>query len=749
MSQQKFAKYLNYTLQTILYLILITPLLVSPKFIFPFITSKTLFFRLLVEIAILLYVLLASLNKKYRPHFNYLSWAVIFFAVIVFITGITGVNFYKTFWGTVERGEGFLTLSHVFIYFLILTWTLKSKLEWFNYLSAAVISGIFVDLYAILQKTNQEHFFLFGDIINTGNTRISATIGNAAFMGAFTLAQFFLSLLLFFKRKNILWKIFFLLTGAVNFFILFQTQTRGALLAWTAVMIGLCFIYALKNPERTKRIIAAIILISVIGFATVIWFNRNADWVQKNNTLRRLVSISFNDVTTESRVLAWDTSWKSWQDRFIFGYGWENYNIAFNKYFHPEIFRDQGSQLWFDRAHNTPFDIAVATGIFGLLFYLSIFGIALYYLFKNIKKDFDLSWVLIGLLTSHFLQNIFVFDVLSTYILLFSTLGFVVFIKNYNNTSNVANSPNQPPNDSHKFNVIPVLIVLPLIIFMAYYFNIKPAEANMEGFQGLVYAVNGKESSAIIQFKKAIDMNTYQTPELRQKLADNILVYNKTKYNLNEDQIKNNYALAITEMQANIEHAPEDVQNYLYLMELYNRGGAYNPDYYQEVINLGDQALELSPTRPQTFFELGQAYANLGQFNKSISYFQQAVDLNPTTMESRWNLMTAYVLAGLNDKAEEQFQIMQELGNNLNNLESLNRLFNVYLVANNKQKILEVLLAIIELDPSGSNYARLAAIYKELGMYSQALAAVNKAVVLDPSLKSEADIFIQTINQTQ
>ena len=73
-----------------------------------------------------------------------LSWAIVIFGIIIFITGITGVDFYKTFWGTIERGEGFLTIAHLITYFLLLTWTFKSRKEWLNYLTGVSIAGLLI-----------------------------------------------------------------------------------------------------------------------------------------------------------------------------------------------------------------------------------------------------------------------------------------------------------------------------------------------------------------------------------------------------------------------------------------------------------------------------------------------------------------------------------------------------------------------------------------------------------------------------
>ena len=119
MSQQKLAKYLSYALKTLLYLILLTPILISAKYLFPFITTKTMYFRLMIELALVLYTVLALMSDDYKPKMTKLSWSIVIFGFVILLTGITGVDFYRTFWGTIERGEGFITISHLIIYFLL------------------------------------------------------------------------------------------------------------------------------------------------------------------------------------------------------------------------------------------------------------------------------------------------------------------------------------------------------------------------------------------------------------------------------------------------------------------------------------------------------------------------------------------------------------------------------------------------------------------------------------------------------
>ena len=98
-------------LQVLLFAALITPLLLSSKFFFPYISSKTFYFRLIIEIAFGLYLWIVFKNASFRPKWSWIERALVIYVAIVFVTSLIGINFYRSFWGNVERGEGILTLG--------------------------------------------------------------------------------------------------------------------------------------------------------------------------------------------------------------------------------------------------------------------------------------------------------------------------------------------------------------------------------------------------------------------------------------------------------------------------------------------------------------------------------------------------------------------------------------------------------------------------------------------------------------
>jgi tetratricopeptide (TPR) repeat protein/O-antigen ligase len=743
---------------------LITPLLLNSSFLFPFITTKILFFRIIIEIALFFYVLLALRRPEFRPKFSKLTIAILIFFGLVTLASLFGTNLYRSFWGNIERGEGLLTIYHVLVFFFISVQTLTppnpplSKVGqgglWFWFINGSILVSVITGVYALGQ--------LFGSdaVIHTTGSRLASTIGNASFYAGYLLFGIFLSLWLFLKRSwhpggHVLWRVYYALVVLFESFMLIQTETRGAFigLAFGLVLVALLYLFSGKKGTTPKRL-ATGFLIAVVLVGSLIWTQKDSSFIDQIGILHRLTTISLDDVTTQSRLLTWDSSWQGVKDRPFLGVGWENYNVAFNKYFHAEIFRDAGSQIWFDRAHNIIFDVTVTSGIFGLLAYLSIFILSIRVLFMKYKRDYDLPTFafLTGLLAAYFIQNMFVFDVLATYISFYTLLGLIVFLErglvsspeNLDPAQNPTKFSDQLTKLAPAFGAVSFLI----LVLMIYSFNIKPAITNLKAVDALIAERLGKTQESSELFKDAINHNTYQVPEIRQKYAEFVMKLDPQKND--ETFISKEFNLAINEIKENIRLNPFNVQHYLMLMVLYNRSDQYDSGRLGLAIKTSERAIELSPTRPQIYFELGQIYISLGDIPNALTTFEKAVELQPQAVESRWNLAAAYTITGNTEKAEAEFTALEELGFEYYSNSNLRRLTIVYTNAAAWDKLVDVYENLIIQEPNNTEfYAKLATTYQKQGELEKARATVLKAVELNPALAAEAEVFLQQLDEEE
>ena len=432
------AKILKYTIHGLIALLLITPMLLSSRFFFPYISSKTFFYRLVVEIIVVLYVILITADKRFRPRLTPLTIAVLVYLAILYATSVFGSNFYRSFWGNAERGEGLLTFTHVIALFIVMTGMMKDMQAWKRFFAVSVVVSFVSAIYATFQKfcpadpvASAHGFAKFcADNIVVGDvSRLSALIGNAAFYAGYLLMNISLAAWLLTQTRAIWKKVFFGIVISYEIIILNYTRTRGALIGLFIGFIVAAILFALMSDRKRVRLGSVIGLGIFVVLAITVYTFRDSPVVLKLGGLNNVTHISADDITTQSRLLTWNASWKGWKDRFFLGYGYENFNVAFNKYFPAQIYRDSGSQIWFDRAHDVFFDVAVSSGVFGIATYLALYGFAFWALYKFWLRDPRVrrtTAILISAgLVAYFVQNLFVFDTFGTYTLFFFIFFFL------------------------------------------------------------------------------------------------------------------------------------------------------------------------------------------------------------------------------------------------------------------------------------------------------------------------------------
>ena len=136
--------------------------------------------------------------------------------------------------------------------------------------------------------------------------------------------------------------------------------------------------------EKRYRLAAIGAVASVVLIVFGFYLFKNTDFVKGSQTLSRFSEISFKEKGTQSRVMLVQMGWQAFKERPIFGWGPENFNLVFSKYYDARLW---SQEPWFDRSHNIIFDWLIHGGILGLLSYLSLYGASLYVLWKKYGRD--------------------------------------------------------------------------------------------------------------------------------------------------------------------------------------------------------------------------------------------------------------------------------------------------------------------------------------------------------------------------
>lgn len=564
------------------------------------------------------------------------------------------------------------------------------------------------------------------------------------FVSSFLLYQSAIGVAWFFHSKKFVIISLLIVTLAFEFFIFFETQTRGAVLGLLLSIIVLTVISLFtRMPKIYKGIAMAALALAIVLPATV-YASRNMTWVKNNGTLNRLASISLRDVTTESRLLTWQASWKGWSENpktFLIGYGPENYYYVFNKYFPTKIYRDNGSQIWFDRSHNIIFDVGVTTGAIGLVSYMAIIGLAVWGLWLVYRKTQSVSqsFLLVGLIIAYFTQNFFVFDTLNTEILWYLVLGFIVYL--------VGTATNEKESEAssevHQTNYVYLSVLAIVLLFAVFVVNVGTARANNLLFIAIKDASAHSATESKTLFHRAINEAWTGRFEARQQYS--LYAQGAVRGSSVSPAVLDVVRDAATELEKSVGEEPLNIRHHMWLAAYLDSMAPADAAFPKKSIAILEPNIDLSPTRPHIYFELGQAYALTGDIPKATEYFKKGVDLAPSVMDSHMSLLALYIVTKQFDAADVEYKAMLDLGWKPGAAE-YRQIVDVYGKTEKLDRMRDYMELLVSVEPTAGNYARLAAIYAELGDKKSAREAVNKAVAIDPGITDEANKFLESLD---
>ena len=128
--------------------LLTVPFIVSESLYELFITGKSFIFRVVVEILIAIWLILAILYPKYRPKKNWILISFILFTLSLFFSNLFGVDQTASFWSNLERMEGWVTIVHLLGLLLVLGSVLNTKKEWYALLNISLFGSLVMVMIA-------------------------------------------------------------------------------------------------------------------------------------------------------------------------------------------------------------------------------------------------------------------------------------------------------------------------------------------------------------------------------------------------------------------------------------------------------------------------------------------------------------------------------------------------------------------------------------------------------------------------
>jgi O-antigen ligase/tetratricopeptide (TPR) repeat protein len=715
--------------------VLLVPLLFNHGMIFPFITFRTYFLYILIDLLFVVFIWEYGYNFWRLLWKNkIMQWVGIFFGVKL-LTDILGFNFWQSIWSDYERMMGLYTWLHIFLFVIMLAVVYNNPKDYKKLFLVNTGVATLVSLYGLAE--------LAGLTPGKDVNRLISTIGNPAFLGSYLALSIIISTYLFAKNYKSNYKWWYFAGSTTMLITLYLTATRGAVLGLglgisTAALYIVFFIKRNESVwQKWRKYSITLLVLMIVSALALVALQSKEERDFKSLTLRRLTSISLQDQSVRARFLLYGVGLKAARERIWLGYGESNIEQAIDKHFDPRIF-----EPWFDSTHNSVLDLLISHGILGVLVTLGLF-VVLIRSFHRIRENLPLEAVFgISILFVYLIQSIFLFDSLVLLIPLALIIGFTAILEP--TKSSEASGYQKNSNQAY-----PVLVtILVVVALLAYNLSIRALTDTLAGYK-IAYSPIGKFSEAEALFRSGYKKAFFGHRILEETMLEitEIILRNPKRYEKDEmenwlkflvstsdevDEIEGETAKQSFEIARLLSIVPEDLRS----------------DWFPIVYEKLEHSKTLSPGRP-IFDDLTiRTLATEEKLAEARLFTLGSLKRYPARRgEFEYKLALIELSLGNITEAVNYALSAPKHGRNLSPLQ----FEDFATVAIEKEAWDEAALiyeATLELDPDNlQTWINLSLIYKNMGDFDKSREATLKVINIDPFTKLESDEFLKELEE--
>jgi len=376
---------------------------------------KYTFFIYLVQALVFLWLAKIILTPHGLKKENlYKLFPVFIFIIVLGLATIFSQWPRMSFWGTYERKMGYLTWLHCFLFFLVLFFNFKSRAQLKRIAWTIFFATTIVVVYGLFQLLGLDPILWIERPLIT--KRIFSLVGQPNFLASWLLLTLPFIIWLFFEEKKFIVISLIFISLILSLICFFFTGSRGGAIGLLAGLLFFFFslswlkrkrknlIFSKFSPsqegcERSERELSKlggrgkfILLILSFIVSSVVFLNI------KNPNSR--FSFSAIKQAGEFRTTIWQQALSLIKKRPLLGYGPETQFFHFIKLYQPVQGILESINSYPDRSHNDFLDMALTSGIAGLLSYLfmivAVFYYGFVYLFKTKRSFIKISPVTEG-----------------------------------------------------------------------------------------------------------------------------------------------------------------------------------------------------------------------------------------------------------------------------------------------------------------------------------------------------------------
>jgi len=734
--------------------ILALPLLNLSPWFFPPDWGKVMVFRIILSgllIVLFFQILIAqrlSLSYiKYVFRHSLIFWLLLSLVALSFLATVFSVDTQQSLWGNPVRAGGFVNFL-LYIIFAFFAFLIIRNKDWQRIWDGAFFVGILVALVALFQW-----FGIFSNILLTDRITITSTLGGPSPLGVYLLLLLFPALSLAFQERARIKRLYYIFSVVFFSVGILLTSSQAAYLGLILGIAYFLFFYPQTIRKiRIAAVTAAFILLSSIFFLSLSGYQSNTN---------PLLQAATNWEIDQSRISAWKVSLEALKERPLLGYGPENFQIGFDKYYDPALpelnKQPFGSvSTWWDRAHNIFLDVAVSTGIPAALVYTALFAALLWSLQQLKKRKPELAVTAHGMQAAflgYLTANFFGFDSFPTYLIAFLLIGYTLhLVLQHTPSPDTANTLGK--HSPGKIAIFGLLTVL-LLVFV-WQFTIQPLFINAKINNAEYTAFQRQCDKSIEIMEETLQQKSYLDAYLRRSYVTILRQCQQSKPQRQYEFIQREYEL----LKESAALQPLHTRTWIFLAALSH---ALLEGQQSGLVSLSEKEIgqlktehalyiqniqELSPRREDLFIEQAKMHLLAKKYQKAKDTILLCTEANSKISTCRWLLGRAEISLGNVKEGEKAIQLALQAEEDPQELTptALLQLAQAYIIAKDYPKVVKQYELLVELAPDEPQYlALLATSYREAGEYGKARQTALSILELNPSLQAEINLFLDTL----
>ena len=671
MSESSGKKIFPTKMKWVQYVIVFT-VIVVPIFyiraISPYAAPKSL---LIIAMGIIILGLLISLwisNRSYIPKLPKIYIIIGLFIIWATITAFTGLNPAYSFWSSFYRGDGIIALTATIIFSIGLLNVLQYKDIKILLAKSILWAGVLLNISIWVSNLFPENGFIFGT---------KGLIGNTSYAGIYLIFPIFAAIFLMMnkavKNKWPIIALIFILLSPIYINLSPENFSLGSLLGEAragviSILLGLLawlVLWMSYSPKKIIRNIAnTLAIIGAIGivYITVLFFTPGS-----------IIQNKFIEAASPTRYLYGEMSEISIKENPLLGVGWSNFIYVHSKFFDPKnITTEYLSESFVDHPHNFILQVAVSTGIPGLILYLLILGIIFFNCSSYIRKEFvdrKIGALFFGLFIAYFFQLLWLFELAITQLMFYISIAWLL---SYGiNKNREDNSPLIKKAGIRKtINIIIIIVV----IFGIYQISIKPITEMKAMYRLTTKTLN---INNITPPEEVFSKSHMGTTLDETKFIDLIINKYFENWDIVQDHPESEKVMELVSKEIEVylnyfENSLEKIDtpfirtyivtsNLNNAMYLYSKKDKDSERFLKRAEELGYESINISPHRQHGYWSLAKTYSLENKVDKSIKFANMAIGMAPTTIESHIVLIGVLSSANLTDEAIQAFERAKSL----------------------------------------------------------------------------------------